>query len=428
MERREVRRSIYNNITRKTMRFPTVANQGKNEVGMSPLFRREIHLAQSVDHLAELLEKREEDSAAWQRAMGEVLQKAAQATPEEVRLAQERLAEMMLRMPLALSALFALGSGALVENGADAGIAAEAIFERTYKALVLATRFGIACQEEARRHHPDTPQKSAGKKEGDEEDEEEFEVDDIESCVEAYGAVLAEQMGEEAEGWQALSPLATAAQAIITRSATQRALVRDNAQFMQAMYECPAASTLHCLHVALNLLENEKIVVLHPDLQRGYLIRISNIALNFELHTLLADALIGDPAQGWLPGQRPDPRVVAAAKDGPFPMPGDKGADSFPHARGAFNLWNWQGLQANGKLPEGFGNTEHWIWNEGQPVDIALFEQTRVILLGPAPYQRTWNAGRFFPNHNSELEVLEQLPEQQVNDWLARISAAVQAR
>ncbi|HVT97901.1 MAG TPA: hypothetical protein VHE33_10355 [Acidobacteriaceae bacterium] len=393
---------------------------------MSPLFRRGTDLARSVDHLAEMLEKREEDGAAWQRAMGTVLKEAERAAPEEIRQTQERLAEMMVKMPLMLSALFALGSGALIERGADAEIPARAIFARTQDALLLATRFGIACQEEARRHHPDMPQKQANDKE---EEEEEFAVDDIEVCVEAYGAELAERMGEEAEGWQALSPLSTAALAIATRSAAQRALARDNAAFMQAMYECPAETSLHCLRVALNLLEKEKVVVLHPALQRGYLIRISNIALNFELHTLLADALIGDPAQGWLAGQRPDPRVVAAAKDGPFPMPGDRRADSFPHAEGAFNLWNWRGLQADGQLSqEGIGNTEHWIWNEGQPIDIQPFEGTRVILLGPAPYQRSWNAGRFFPHLSSELEVVEKLSEQQVNDWLTRIVAAVQGR
>ncbi|HVU69086.1 MAG TPA: hypothetical protein VHD63_18290 [Ktedonobacteraceae bacterium] len=38
------------------------------------------------------------------------------------------------------------------------------------------------------------------------------------------------------------------------------------------------------------------------------------------------------------------------------------------------------------------------------------------------------NAGRFFPHLSSELEVVEKLSEQQVNDWLTRIVAAVQGR
>jgi hypothetical protein len=383
---------------------------------MNPLFRRGTSLTKAVDRLAELIEQREENGSTWQRAVEAVCKKAERATPEEVKQAQERMAKMMLEIPLPLASLFALGSGTLIERGADVEIPAKAIFERTHEALILATHFGKACLEQAKKHHAEDHQK-------DDSGNEDNELD-IEACIEEYGSSLARQMREEAGGWQALDFLSTAALAIVTRSSHQRTIVRSNTEFMKALQECPADSTLHCLRVALNLLENEKIIVLHPELHRGYHIRINNLGLNFELHTLLADALIGDPAQGWLPGQRPDPRVVAAAKDGPVPMPGDRRSKNFPPAEGAFNLWNWRGLQPDGRLPDGYGHSKHWIWNEGQPADIELFEGTRIILLGPPPYHRTWNAGRFFPHINSELEVLEKLPEEQVRQWLTRITAA----
>jgi len=385
---------------------------------MSPFFRRGTSLAKVVDRLAELIEKHEENGSTWQRAVEAVCKEAERATPEEVKQAQQRMAEMILEIPLTLASLFALGSGAIIEKGADVEIPAKAIFERTYEALMLATQFGKACLEQAKEHHAEDNQEDDSANENDELE--------IEASVEEYGSSLTKKMVEEAGGWQALGSLSTAALAIVTRSSHQRTLVRSNAEFMKALQECPADSTLHCLRVALNLLENEKVIVLHPQLQRGYHIRINNLGLNFELHTLLADALIGDPAQGWLPGQRPDPRVVAAAKDGPFPMPGDRKSKHFPAAEGAFNLWNWRGLQPDGRLPDGYDHREQWIWNEGQPADIEPFEGTRIILLGPPPYRRHWNAGRFFPQINGELEVLEKLPEEQVRQWLTRITTAVE--
>jgi hypothetical protein len=97
---------------------------------------------------------------------------------------------------------------------------------------------------------------------------------------------------------------------------------------------------------------------------------------------------------------------------------------NFPPAVGAFNLWNWQGLLPDGSLPTGLNGKEHWIWNEGVPADVAPFEGQRVVLLGPSPYARTWNAGRFFPAMKGELEVLEILAPAQVQDWLSRIAAA----
>jgi len=387
---------------------------------MSPLFRRGTSLAKVVDRLAELIEKQEENGSTWQRAIEVVCKEAERATPEEVKQAQQRMAEMMLEIPLILASLFALGSGALIERGADVEIPAQAIFERTYEALMLATQFGKACLEQAKEHHAEDHQKDDSANEDDELD--------IEACVEEYSSSLVSKMVEEAEGWQALDFLSTAALAIVTRSPHQRTIVRSNAEFMKALQDCPADSTLHCLRVALNLLENEKVIVLHPELQRGYRIRINNLGLNFELHTLLADALIGDPAQGWLPGQRPDPRVAAASKDGPFPMPGERKSKHFPPAEGAFNLWNWRGLQPDGRLPDGYGQSEHWIWNEGQPADIEPFEGTRIILLGPAPYQRHWNAGRFFPHLTGELEVVDKLPEEQVRQWLTRIATVVKEK
>jgi hypothetical protein len=74
---------------------------------------------------------------------------------------------------------------------------------------------------------------------------------------------------------------------------------------------------------------------------------ISGIGDNFQLHTLLAATLIGDPARGLIPGTPPHPAWFAAATDGEMAPPGG--------IRGQFNL-----VDATGE----------WIWNEGRPADI----------------------------------------------------------
>ncbi len=94
-----------------------------------------------------------------------------------------------------------------------------------------------------------------------------------------------------------------------------RQLVRADESFNTASQAFPAQTpAIECIRKLLQILDNEELIVLHPALRRGYRVRISGIGDNFQLHTLLADALIGDPAQGWLPGERPDPVVVAAAR------------------------------------------------------------------------------------------------------------------
>jgi hypothetical protein len=98
------------------------------------------------------------------------------------------------------------------------------------------------------------------------------------------------------------------------------------------------SGAVQCLLELFQVLENESIIVLHPESGQGYSIIINGIGKNFELHTLLADAVLGDPAMGRIPGERPDPRVVAAAKDGPFPRYGEDDYDDFPSATSTLNL------------------------------------------------------------------------------------------
>lgn len=206
--------------------------------------------------------------------------------------------------------------------------------------------------------------------------------------------------------------------AVLSRSKELRKRAHADEAMKATAQQLESACNLESLSQMLRVLDDEELIVLHPVQQRGYVVRISGIGDNFQLHTLLADALIGDPAQGWLPGERPDPRVAALARNAPY--------DAKEHltALGAFNLVNWYGLLPDGTLPEGTQAYQSWIWNEGIPDDVAPFEGTRIILLGPPPYERTWNAGRHFPSMSGELQVARQLTDEETRQWLARLASA----
>ena len=68
--------------------------------------------------------------------------------------------------------------------------------------------------------------------------------------------------------------------------------------------------------------------------------------------------------------------------------------------------------------------SDHFIGNEGVPADIPLFDEVRVVLVGEASYQRSWNGGRIFQGMHGEFEIEEKLDTETVRDWLHRIATA----
>lgn len=148
----------------------------------------------------------------------------------------------------------------------------------------------------------------------------------------------------------------------------------------------------------LTVLDDERLIVLHRPSGLGYEVTIGGIGDNFQLHTLLAATLIGDPAQGLVPGTPPDPAWVAAASDGDDLEPAGG-------IRGQFNL-----VDAHGE----------WIWNEGRPADIPEFDGRRVVVLDPPAYPRTWNAGRAYPHMPPTITLDRVLPNAEAAAWLAK--------
>jgi hypothetical protein len=137
----------------------------------------------------------------------------------------------------------------------------------------------------------------------------------------------------------------------------------------------------------LLVLDDEPFLVAHRETGRAYELTVGGVGDNFQLHTLLAALLIGDPEQGLLPGEPPEPAWVAAATTGEMAPAGG--------IAGRFDL-----VDAAGEP----------IWNEGRPAAIPVVEGRRVVILDPPSHSRTWNLGRVYPLMSPEVTLDRIIP------------------
>lgn len=326
-----------------------------------------------------------------------------------------RLAEEVIDAPTRpdVAGRIALVCGALVERGLNPAIAIDPILNRIELQIAPeAVALVAACREAARDDPaPAATDDSAQDAEGKEP------VDPIDR----YGEQIAAIMPSEARCFEALEPFSLAAVAMLARSVEARKASWSRTSLRRSLDELGGQyGHAGFLWSMMQVLDDELIVVLHPAQGKGYRVRISGLGDNFQLHTLLADSLIGRFSDRWLRGRRPDRAEVEAARNGPTREDG-------PPSRGSFNLWTWRGLKADGILRDAMSCSAHWIWNEGVPADIPPFEGTRIVLLGPPPYERSWTTGRKFPAMTGDLRVDKFLTTDEQRGILGRIAAAAPA-
>ena len=161
----------------------------------------------------------------------------------------------------------------------------------------------------------------------------------------------------------------------------------------------------HWLAAMLAVLDDEPLLVIEPATRRGFRFRMSGVGDNFQLHMLLMDEL--DNAI-------PADAAAVARGDGP--------QVSEAIVIGKWNLCTWQAVDADGRLND--ADSDAWIWGEGTPADIPVFEDDRVVLLGVPSYERSWRAQRSFDLLRARLEHVETLSPEQVDERLQRMAAA----
>lgn len=169
------------------------------------------------------------------------------------------------------------------------------------------------------------------------------------------------------------------------------------------------------LGALLDVADDFVVIVLHPSAGAGFRVRMNGVVDLDQFHVLLADAVAGSPARGYLAGARPDPRVVDAYLDQPADAEMNVATARFQFLRPA-------ALHEDGTLPAGFAGTDHWLWGHESPRAIPAANGERVLLLADAAYPRQWIVRRRFPALNGGLELLNVLGREQVGTWIAKLT------
>jgi hypothetical protein len=149
------------------------------------------------------------------------------------------------------------------------------------------------------------------------------------------------------------------------------------------------------------VVDDEPLVVIDNATGRGYRLTISGVGDNHQLHTLLADRLIGDPEQGMVPGERPVPEWVAAATTGPSEVEA--------------------GIQRRFRLYDGAGT---YIYPEGKPADIVQIDGARVIVLYPPRGNFRWLHGRTYLGMIPAMTLDAVMTAGEAAAWRGRITPA----
>ncbi|MFD0271589.1 hypothetical protein ACFVGY_34205 [Streptomyces sp. NPDC127106] len=314
---------------------------------------------------------RAQDADAAERAFAQLTRGFGKATDAQLQAAGPRLAALLGEVPPGPRAVVAVLTGACVERGADPLACAPGVFAGALDAFEQAAVF---CERWA----------AAGRGELPDHEGEGLEEADFERI--GFEPVMA---------WQALPQFEMACVAMLNSPRVRRELPgRDGLRAAVARVAELSDEPFKCLAYALAVLDDEPLIALDRATGAGFALRISGIGDNFQLHTLLADALIG---RGLVAGEAPSAEAVASCRDQAGMVP----------TTGSFNL-----VGADGE----------WIWNEGNPADIPTVDGVRLVVLDPSPYGRSWPAGRFFPGMTGELVYERALAPQEAAALLAQVT------
>jgi hypothetical protein len=346
-----------------------------------------LPLRQHVDTLLAAIDARDPD--AFSDAVPGIGQAVPHASREEVQAALIRL-QPALGLPFGIAGDVALLLGSMAGFGTDPTVVVPALVDRAAAAMESAARFAelhrAAFGEPPHRDDHDqigaTIERFTGPGAGHGLDER-----DAELLVQAWHC---------ADDW--VQPVLFLCQRADVRAMLpQRNRLSAAIRAVQDSHGAP-----FWLAGLLRVLDGEPLLVLDRGFDgsgRGFRVTIGGISDNFQLNTLLAGALIGDPAQGLLPGRPPSQVELAAAGTGEDLQPAG-------------------GLRGNWNLVDAHGE---WIWNEGNPADIPHLDGVRVVVLEPEPYPRSWNTGRQYPLMTPTLRVDRELPPGEAAEWLRRV-------
>ncbi|WP_159403625.1 hypothetical protein [Streptomyces sp. NRRL S-646] len=150
---------------------------------------------------------------------------------------------------------------------------------------------------------------------------------------------------------------------------------------------------------------DEPLLVLDPRTRMGYALTMGAIGDIFQLHTLLAERLIGDPEQGLVAGERRAHSWVEAATDG------DSNLGTSDPAICRFRLFDRHGGH---------------VYPDGVPADIEPLDGTRVLVLHPPNGTFGMGVGRVFEHMTPTLRLDRILQRTETQAWFDQMAPAVE--
>lgn len=206
---------------------------------------------------------------------------------------------------------------------------------------------------------------------------------------------------------------------VICRRAEFRQALRANAEIadgVAALREGHAEASF--VARVLDLTDGLELIVIAPNEQKGWRVRLEAVASCAHLFTLLQAALVD---AGHLAGAPTDPEVIAVARGEVMP---DRLLTD--HARLHFSPW--YSLAPDGSFDASGLDGLIAMGVEAHPAGIPRLDDVPVLLVGPTVFaSREWDSNFFANIHEairSRAEIVEVLPREQVAAWLDRIRQA----
>jgi hypothetical protein len=289
--------------------------------------------------------------------------------------------------------LLLLVVGALVEGGAPPELAYPAVSKDLVDILDKASRYAQECLDTCDELH-------------------------IYDAVRSEGERIAKQMPEEAEAWESVASRCLTAVACLSRSGKLRKKEQATGEIARAAYalEDTVEEVTFLSHI-VKLIDDVPLLVIHPESRRGWRLVMNDCTNNVEMYVLVNDAIVGDPAKGFLKGPRPSARALKVLKDPDAAPPKEPPEVVIP-----WHTVAWTGLGANGEVVAQEPRVpQEWVWLEGVPAEIPIFEGERVIVYVPPLMKRTMPVEPAYAALSPRVQLKSKLAGPEVDRLLAKM-------
>ena len=219
---------------------------------------------------------------------------------------------------------------------------------------------------------------------------------------------LAEHAPELERSWQSVSGTCTALTSIALLGHLMRQTLCEDADLLEALMVLSRFDVApEWTYDMARMLGHEHITLVHVPSRRGWRATAHGIYNNFQLYAFVTDCLSAYPdARDLVPTPPAPAHVLAYTCHGH----GEVGPISSP-----LNLYEPDALDEDLQIA---GPLHHAVWTEGKPWHIPRHQGQVVILLGPAPYHRSWVAGADTNLIESSLTITGSLTRQEVTNLL----------